>query len=233
MVALLAAAATAGLLLVSGLGLAVFYAVHPATGTRPDAAKATAGTPSAGAARPIRAAAAAPDADLRDALAAQPMPAVPESASYPAAVSLVDPGRPLLLPRGPRNGPAGVRTGFPRTPAGAMAQLAGLDQTALGSASLAGARAVIAAWALPGGPTTSSWFGVAVVGSLVDAAAQAQGAPPAQLTVVATPLMGLVKGTVGPGFVVPCLDFEVDVTVQQTSRGAVADCQRMTWVGNR
>ena len=37
-----------------------------------------------------------------------------------------------------------------------MAQLAAIDQTALQSGSLSGARAVITAWALPGGPTTTT-----------------------------------------------------------------------------
>ena len=46
-------------------------------------------------------------------------------------------------------------------------------------------------------------------------------------------MMGLVKGRVGAGFVVPCVDFEVDATLAQTARVAAADCQRMVWVGGR
>ena len=45
--------------------------------------------------------------------------------------------------------------------------------------------------------------------------------------------MGQIKGSVGPDFVVPCIDFEIDVTLQQTARGAAADCQRMVWNGTR
>jgi hypothetical protein len=41
--------------------------------------------------------------------------------------------------------------------------------------------------------------------------------------------MGQIKGSVGPDFVVPCVDYEIDVTLQQTARGAAADCQRMVW----
>jgi hypothetical protein len=41
--------------------------------------------------------------------------------------------------------------------------------------------------------------------------------------------MGVIKGSVGPDFVVPCIDFELDVTLQQTARAADADCQRMVW----
>ena len=50
-----------------------------------------------------------------------------------------------------------------------------------------------------------------------------------QLALVLTPLMGQIKGSVGPDFVVPCVDFEIDVTLHQTARGAIADCQRMVW----
>ena len=61
-----------------------------------------------------------------------------------------------------------------------------------------------------------------------------------QLAVLSTPLMGLIKGSLSahpagsggsekPLFVVPCVDFELDVTVTSTSRGAAADCQRMVW----
>jgi hypothetical protein len=50
-----------------------------------------------------------------------------------------------------------------------------------------------------------------------------------QLALVLTPVMGLIKGTVGPDYVVPCLDFEMDLTLTRTARGAIADCQRMVW----
>jgi hypothetical protein len=45
--------------------------------------------------------------------------------------------------------------------------------------------------------------------------------------------MGLVKATDGADWVVVCVDFEVDATLAQTARVAVADCQQMAWVGNR
>ena len=109
-----------------------------------------------------------------------------------------------------------------------MAQLAAIDQTALQSGSLSGARAVIAAWTLPGGPTTTNWSGVEAMRALLNATGLSGGGSP-RLAVVLTPLMGQIKGNVGPDFVVPCVDFELDVTLQQTARGAIADCQRMVW----
>jgi hypothetical protein len=178
---------------------------------------------------------------LRDQLASRPLPAVPESASHPSAVSLADPGAPWLLPAATRTGPAGVPTGFPQTPQGAMAQLAAIDTAALSSASLAGARAVITGWAAPGGPTTSNWSVIRATATLLSETDLSGGTH--QLAVLPTPLMGLIKGSlranpagiaggVGSGqpvFVVPCVDFELDVTVTSTARGAAADCQRMVW----
>jgi hypothetical protein len=225
MLALLVTAALTVATLVAGLVLAVVHAVDPswdgdessvggavehATGSRTEAALTGTAT----------------ETEVRDALAARPMPAVPESASRPSPLSNRDPGPPIVLPRATDTGPAGVPTGFPRTPEGAMAQLAAIDQTALQSGSLPGARDVIAAWAMPGGPTTTNWSGVQAMSTLLNAADLSSGGSP-QLAVVLTPLMGQIKGSVGPDFVVPCLDFELDVTLQQTARGATADCQRM------
>jgi hypothetical protein len=33
--------------------------------------------------------------------------------------------------------------------------------------------------------------------------------------------------------VIPCIDFEFDVTLTSTARAAIADCQRMVWEGTR
>jgi hypothetical protein len=45
--------------------------------------------------------------------------------------------------------------------------------------------------------------------------------------------MGLIKGRVGPDFVVACIAFTVDVTYGGTSQRPAADCQRMLWTGDR
>ena len=228
MIALLAMAALTVAVLIAGLALAVAHALNP---THDGADAGNAGGSIGSAAGPAPAAVGTgprATADARDALAARPMPAVPESASHPAPVSDRDPGPPIVLPPATVTGPAGVPTGFPHTPEGAMAQLAAIDQSALQSGSLSGARDVIAAWALPGGPTTTSWSGVEAMRTLLNATGLSGGGSP-QLAVVLTPLMGQLKGSVGPDFVVPCVDFELDVTLQQTARGAIADCQRMVW----
>ena len=238
-------------LLVAGLVLAVVHAVRPGgnpagspagkphgavgTGTvqsvSGDGADQQTGQPDSPADSPAR----------RNQLARRPLPAVPESASHPSAVSLADPGAPWLLPAATRTGPAGVPTGFTQTPQGAMAQLAAIDTAALSAASLAGARAVITGWAAPGGPTTSSWSVIRAIGTLLSETDLSGGTH--QLAVLPTPLMGLIKGSLSahpagsggsekPVFVVPCVDFELDVTVTSTARGAAADCQRMVWTSD-
>jgi hypothetical protein len=226
MLALLVGAGVLGLVLLVGVGLCVYYALRPAhhsaDGGAGTTASSTTGTGSSGGG----VGGSGSGQDARDALAAKPMAQVGEAASHPSAVSMSALGTPIVLPAAARVGPAGVPTGYPHTPEGAMAQLAAIDQVALQSGSLGTAREVITQWALPGGPTAASWSGVQALTSLLT---DTQTAGTAQLAIVFTPLMGQIKGTVGPDFVVPCIDFELDVTLTQTARGAVADCQRMVW----
>ncbi|WP_246080395.1 hypothetical protein [Modestobacter altitudinis] len=220
--------AGAVLLLLAGLVIAVVHALHPSDGPAE-------GGPTTGSA----AATAVPDPtgtqsvrEAQDKLAARPMPAVPLSASRPGPVSERDPGPPIVLPPATEVGPAGVPTGFPHTPEGAMAQLAAIDQTAMQSGSMDGARAVISEWAVPGGPTTTSWSGVQAMRTVLSAT-ELSGEGSSELAIVFTPLMGQVKGVVGPDFVIPCVDFELDLTLNQTARGGIADCQRMVWRSDR
>ena len=234
MVTLLAACAAVAALLVAGLVLAIVTALAPHRTHAAVPAAAGNGGPGLATAPNRPHAAGAPDDAVpsvraqQDALAAMPMPAVDDDAAKPGPVSTRDPSPALTLPDATASGPAGVATGFPHTELGAMAQLAAIDQTALQSGSLSGARAVITAWAQPGGPTASSWSGVAALGQLLDAAGLSGGGSP-QLSLLMTPLMGLVKASLGPDWVIPCVDFELDATLSSTARAGVADCQRMTW----
>ncbi|WNV77897.1 hypothetical protein [Geodermatophilus sp. DSM 44513] len=177
--------------------------------------------------------AAAPTTEMsrEDALAAAPMPSAEPEAALPGPLASEAVGV-LELPRPTGVGAADVPTGFPDTPEGALAQLAAIDVTAMQSGSLDGVRQVIAAWAAPGGPTGQTWSGVEGMASLLSAAGLS-GAGLPQLSIVVRPVMGLVKGTVGPEFAVVCVNFEFTVTVAQTSRIAIADCQRMAWTGGR
>ncbi|WP_375504469.1 hypothetical protein [uncultured Jatrophihabitans sp.] len=225
MLALLIGAGAGCLLLVAGL---VLFVVHEATPTRDGGTQhktvaereATAGKGGGGSG-------GSSTADPRDELAAKAMRSVSDDASHPSAVSSANPGV-ITIPAATATGPAQVPTGFPHTPAGAMAQLAAIDQVAFQSGSLTQARAVIESWAVHGGPTASSWSLITGMTDLFNQMGVA-GSGSGQLALVLTLLMGQVKGSVGADFVIPCVDFELDVTLQQTARGADADCQRMVW----
>jgi hypothetical protein len=233
MLALLIATTAAAVVLLVGVVLAIAYAVHPMRHAAGDLGSPTGARTEPGQqGQEGRTPSAGPGADPRDALASKPMRPVDEDASHPAPVSDHDPGAPITLPAATKTGPARVPAGFPHTPEGAMAQLAAIDQVAVQSGSLTGARAVITAWAQPGGPTRSTWSVIQGLSALFDEAGLSGGGS-AQLALVLTPLMGQVKGSVGPDFVIPCVDFELDVTLEQTARGATADCQRMVWSNGR
>lgn len=167
----------------------------------------------------------------QDALAAAPMPTAEPEEALPGPLSSRA-AQVLVLPRPSGVGPADVATGFPRTPEGALAQLAAIDVTAMQAGSMDGVRDVIAEWAAAGGPTPENWSGVTGMASLLSGAGlSAAGSP--QLAIVVRPVMGLIKGTVGPDFAVVCVDLEFTVTLERTARRALADCQRMTWVADR
>lgn len=174
-----------------------------------------------------------------DELAAAPLPVVPAEAAQPSALSAASTSS-IVIPQPQSLGSVRVQTGFPPTPEGALAQLVAIDQRALESVSVTTAQQVITRWALPGGPTNSSWSGTRAVATLLSAAGlTADGG--GELEVVLRPAMGLIKGQAGRDFVVPCVDFVATIspisTVRSTGGGsvrvavAVADCQRMVWHG--
>jgi hypothetical protein len=172
----------------------------------------------------------------KDQLAAAPLPTASLADAQPGPLS-TDAAASLELPASTGVGPAGAASGFPRTPEGALAQLIAIDRAAIEPAVVSRAQDVIAGWSTPGGPTTRTWSGVSAVAALLSAAGfPATGAPEMQIRL--DPAMGLIKGTVGEGFVIPCVDFVVTATTtasgtQRIHRVAVADCQRMVWQGDR
>jgi hypothetical protein len=137
------------------------------------------------------------------------------------------------LPQPRSLGAVQVPTGFPRTAAGAMAQLVAIDQRAIQSVSVVTAQQVISGWAAAGGPTGESWSGVEAVRTLLESA----GLPANESTdmiVELKPAMGLLQDAAADR-VTPCVDFILTVTAQggAADRIAVADCQHMVWRGRR
>jgi hypothetical protein len=231
MLALLVGAVAVGMVLLVGLGFGVVYALRP-SGSDATSTPTVNGGPSTGS--PARSGSSSPTGDageLRDTIADQPMRSVGEAAARPGTVAVDPPTDTVSLSAATRTGPAGVPTGFPRTREGALAQLAAIDQTVWRSASYENATAVVTAWAMPGGPKPGTWT---TQQGLVRLFTSANLDDTTQFSVVLTPLMGQIKGALTdtsgqPAFVIPCIDFELDVTFQQTARSAVADCQRMQW----
>jgi hypothetical protein len=169
----------------------------------------------------------------QDRLADKPLPDAPLEAAQPGSLSSDQTGT-IEMPAPMEVGEVGVATGFPRTPGGALAQLAAIDTTALTSASVRVAQDVIGAWAAPGGPTAESWSGVHAVAAVLESAGMSSDAQNT-ITIAAEPKMGLIKGTVGAGFVVPCVDLIITATTAsgQPRQVAAADCQRMVWRDGR
>ncbi|MGY1684946.1 hypothetical protein ACI8AK_05085 [Geodermatophilus sp. SYSU D00867] len=217
LLAVAVASALVALAVLAGVVLAVVAAL---TGDEPTAPAAGRGAPPSSTA-----------VSREDALAAAPMPSADPDYALPGPVATRT-AEVLVLPRATGVGAADVPTGFPHTPEGALAQLAALDLTAMESGSMDGVRRVITAWAAPGGPTAETWSGVRGMARLLSAAGLSSAGSP-ELAVVVRPVMGLVKGTVGPDFAVVCVDLEFTVTVARTVRVAIADCQRMVWTGGR
>lgn len=169
----------------------------------------------------------------QDKLADKKLPTAPLEAAQPGSLSSGETGT-IELPRPTDVGEVGVATGYPHTPEGALAQLAAIDTTALTSASVRVAQGVIKEWAAPDGPTAESWSGAQAVAALLESAGMSSEAS-SSITIAVEPKMGLIKGTVGDDFVIPCIDFIVTATISsgQPQQVAAADCQRMVWHDHR
>jgi len=142
----------------------------------------------------------------------------------------------ITLPSATSIGPAGVPTGFPRTPAGALAQLIALDRAALESLSIPRAQDGIRSWAVPDGPEATSWTVIAGIARLLSAAGQpASGTT--QIGLRAEAAMGQFSGIdkQPEDTIIACVDLVLTLTLGTgtSKQVAAADCQRLTWLGNR
>ena len=220
----LAAVVATAMLLLLGLGYAVYVALTSATGTAKPlqavtAAKAIPGSqPARGAAR-------------RDDIASAPMLAVGPAdsrASTPAPVA----GPTITIPASTQQGPASVPAGFPRTPEGAAAQLAAIETTVLDGMSIAVANHVYAQWALPGGVGVAGWEITQDVQAFL-ATAQMGSEKDIASSVVATPAAAQVKGTDGTDWVLACVLLDMRATITADARMGYGYCERMQWSAGR
>ncbi len=224
--------AAVGVLAVSLLwGLLVFLwsiSTHtgPDTGTphpRPRTTSTRTGPPAPQPADALRAA--------EDRLAATPMLSVPASAAQPQVLAASTPTTTITLPA-PSDPDAALPTRYPRTPAGAVAQLAALDAAALAGLNPTTTATVYRSVTTKGAVAVADWTPMVAVTAILNAAGQPAGTP--QVSAAWTPTHAQVKGVLDHGsFVLACVLGELDASYQATGRVAVADCQRMVWTGGR
>lgn len=164
----------------------------------------------------------------RDAIAAAPMLTVPPSAAR-GGTPASDPGPTITVPASTELGAAEVPTGFPRTPEGALGQLAAIESTVLQGMSVQRATGVHQAWAQPGTPPAGQWALVRSIQAFHTSRAGSAAAP----LVSATPVAGQVKGVDGPDWVLACVLMDVRAQVASTARIAYGHCERMQWLQGR
>jgi len=214
----LAVVASVAALLLVGLSYAVYSAI---ASTRSTAAAASPG-------QEIRSAEQLPSGTARrDAIAAAPMLAVPPEASRSGKPS-ARVGPTITVPPAGRVGPAGVPTGFPQSPEGAVGQLAAIETTVLQSMSIDRAHQVHAAWSDPGGVTAESWELTANIQAFI-ASSAGQYAGDLRAAVVTTPIAAQVKGTDGSDWVLACVLLDVKAQIATHARIAYGHCERMQW----
>ena len=216
---MLGAAATTALALLVGLVLAVGYALSPATAQQ---AAAIPGSPTA----------SVHGQAYRDRVAAAPMFTVPaDAASTPEIATVVGPA--MTVPAATTAGPAGVASGFPHTPEGAVAQLAAIEVTVVDAMSIPVSHQVYDAWAMPGGVGAANWAMTGHVSSFLTAAGGSGSAKDGSVLVSATPVAAQIKGSDGPDWVLGCVLLDVHATIVTDARIGYGYCERLQWAGDR
>lgn len=219
LLATLAAVGLTALTLVIGLGLAVRTMLLP-TPTTPSADQA------------VAISGAVQGDAYRDQLAAEPMLPVPAAAASTPDIS-TDLAPILAVPPADTVGPAGVPTGFPRTPAGAVAQLAAIEVTVVEAMSIPVAHEVHDAWSLPGATSAAGWSMTRNVQVFLTTLGDQGNTKDDSVLITATPAAAQVKGTDGPDWVLACVLLDVRAAVATTARIGYGHCERMTWHDGR
>lgn len=228
----LIAAVVAVLVLLGSLG----YTVAQALGGSDGAGDGNGGGPGAVGSQDAMYSDVTLGAARRDEIAAAPMVEVPAAAVNPTEEKLAagSDSMPdsMAIPSGVVPGPAAVLTGYPRTPQGAVGQLAAIETTVLQSMSLASASEVYEAWALPGGTGPRAWPLTTSVRAFLDGAGMEE-AKDQDATVSIEPAGAMVKGTDGPDWTLACALVTVTAALEREVQIGYGHCERMQWVGGR
>lgn len=215
---LLGAAATAVVALITGLGLFAWYAISGTGASEAAVAPAT------------ESAVVVPD---RDRIAGEPMASVDPGAAFTPDPALTPAGEIRVPLPEAESGPAGVPTGFPRTPEGAVGQLAAIEKRVLEAMSLPMVREVHRSWVQPGGPSFEDWELTSNVLAFLASARQGGDEKDPNTVVTVTPTAAMVKGSDGPDWTVVCVLVDVQVVIRAESRMGYGLCSRMAWVQGR
>lgn len=217
LITVLVLVAGVALLLVTGLVYASITALRPRPAVTADGAVAR-GSETSG-----RASGRA----YRDALAAQPMLATITDDMTPTGPALAKPGQ-MVAPPSDGTGPAGVPSGFPHTPAGAVGQLAAIDITTLTPMSVGFARDVHQGWAMAGA-RFDRWEIARSIRDFHASAGTVDG--DAGVTLSATAVGAQIKGVDGPDWVLACVQLDINAVVVEQVRFGYGHCERMQWHG--
>lgn len=226
-----------GVLIAAGVAVVVLLAglvftVSQALGASDGAGDGDASGPGAGGSQDAMYSDVTLGAARRDEIAAASMVEVPAAAVNPTEEKPATEPDSMAIPSGVVPGPAAVLTGYPRTPQGAVGQLAAIETTVLQSMSLAGASEVYEAWALPGGTGPRAWPLTTSVRAFLDGAGMEE-AKDQDATVSIEPAGALVKGTDGPDWTLACALVTVTASLEQEVQIGYGHCERMQWVGGR
>ncbi|PKQ22275.1 MAG: hypothetical protein CVT65_14190 [Actinobacteria bacterium HGW-Actinobacteria-5] len=166
---------------------------------------------------------------VRDRIAAAPMASVDPDAAFspdPATDEISE----IVVPIASiEAGPSGVPSGFPRTPQGAVGQLAAIEKTVLESMSLPALRDIHQAWVQPGGPDVEVWELTRDVETFLAAGRQGGQTKDVTTLVQATPAAAMVKGVDGPDWTLACVLMDVQVAIRTEARMGYGFCARMQW----
>ena len=165
----------------------------------------------------------------REEIAAAPMASIAPAQGRPGARMATTRPASMLVPEPTRDGPAGVATGFPHTPAGAVGQLGALLPAVLERMDIEHTAAVYAAWSVPDAPPVEAWPVLASVRAFLESARLPRLEP--GHAVQATPVGAQIKGSDGPDWTVACVLLTVRARVKAEARISYGNCERMVWLG--
>lgn len=210
------AVVTAAAVLVVGLGLGVAHLIGDRGSSKTAVTLAT----------------AVPVAEMsRDEIANSSMLSVAPDQGRPGA-RMASTYPPIIqIPASTAPGAAGVPSGFPQSPVGALAQLGALMAEVLNRMDVTHTAEVYRAWSVPQAPPLQSWALMSAVHSFLQAAKLSRLEP--GHVVVTTPVGAQVKGTDGPEWTLACVLVTVRARVKAEARIAYGHCERMTWVADR